>query len=151
MVLTLREFKTHCKSVLVITVYGFFLQIYTLPLHTRNIQLITLAQTTSIMPKTRRNAYDAAFKLKAIELAIEKGNRAAAYELGVNESMIRRWRKQRGELSRCKKSTKAFRGRKCRWPELEDELDWVNTQRVDGQGVSTVQIRLKARSITFCG
>ena len=59
-------FKTHCKSVLVITVYGFFLQIYTRPLHTRNIQLIALAQTTSIMPKTRRNAYDAAFKLKAI-------------------------------------------------------------------------------------
>ena len=41
--------------------------------------------------------------LKAIDLAIEKGNRAAAHELGINESMIRRWRMQRGELSCCKK------------------------------------------------
>ncbi|XP_051912149.1 uncharacterized protein LOC127594169 [Hippocampus zosterae] len=64
------------------------------------------------MTKMRRTAYIAAFKLKAIDLAIEKGNRKAAHQLGVNESMIRRWRKQRGELSRCKKTTKAFRGRK---------------------------------------
>ncbi|CAM4489584.1 unnamed protein product [Leuciscus chuanchicus] len=41
------------------------------------------------MAKTRRNAYDAAFKLKAIDLAVGKGNRAAARELGLNESMRR--------------------------------------------------------------
>lgn len=64
------------------------------------------------MTKMRRTAYIAAFKLKAIDLAIEKGNRKAAHQLGVNESMIRRWRKQRGELSHCKKTTKAFRGKK---------------------------------------
>ena len=49
------------------------------------------------MPKTRRIAYDAAFKLNAISLAIDKGNRAAAQELGINESMVRRWRKQQGD------------------------------------------------------
>jgi hypothetical protein len=47
---------------------------------------------TLIMAKTRRNTYDAAFKLKAIDLAVGKGNRAAARELGLNESMIRRWK-----------------------------------------------------------
>ncbi|KAK7096455.1 hypothetical protein V1264_016230 [Littorina saxatilis] len=100
------------------------------------------------MPKTRRQAYDAAYKLAAIDLAVEKGNRAAAQQIGVNESMIRRWRKQRGELVKCKKSTKAFRGCKARWPQLENEMeDWVNTQRADGRGVSTVQLRLKARTI----
>lgn len=100
------------------------------------------------MAKTRRNAYDAAFKLKAIDLAVGKGNRAAARELGLNESMIRRWKQQREELTQCKKTTKAFRGKKSRWPELENELeDWVNTQRADGRGVSTVQIRLKAKTI----
>jgi thiaminase len=57
------------------------------------------------MAKTRRNAYDAAFKLKAIDLAVGKGNRAAARELGLNESMIRRWKQQREELTQCKKTT----------------------------------------------
>ncbi|XP_061617681.1 uncharacterized protein LOC133471778 isoform X2 [Phyllopteryx taeniolatus] len=78
------------------------------------------------MPKTRRTAYIAAFKLKAIDLAIEKGNRSAAHELGVNESMIRRWRKQRGELSRCKKTTKAFRGKPA-YEMMENDPDWAPT------------------------
>ena len=52
------------------------------------------------MAKTQRNAYDAAFKLKAMDLAVGKGNRAAARELGLNESMIRRWKQQR-EFSGC--------------------------------------------------
>lgn len=100
------------------------------------------------MESTRRKAYDAAFKLKAIDLSIQEGNRAAARKLGVNESMVRRWRRQREELIQCQKTTKAFRGHKSRWPELENVLeDWVNTQRADGRGVSTVQIRLKAKTI----
>ena len=77
------------------------------------------------MEKTRRNAYDAAFKLKVIRLAVDEGNRAAARTLGINESMVRRWRRQHEELTRCKKTTKAFRGKKSRWPELENALeDW---------------------------
>lgn len=97
---------------------------------------------------TRRKAYNAAFKLKAINLAIENGNRAAARHFGINESMVRRWRQQREELTRCKKTTKAFRGNHSRWPELENCLeDWVNTQRAGCRGVSTVQIRLKAKEI----
>lgn len=99
------------------------------------------------MENKRRHAFDAAFKLKAIDLAVREGNRAAARTLGVNESMVRRWRRQSEELAQCKKTKKAFRGNKSRWPELEDFLeDWVNTQRANGRGVSTVQIRLKARA-----
>ncbi|XP_061662550.1 uncharacterized protein LOC133493307 [Syngnathoides biaculeatus] len=81
------------------------------------------------MPKMRRTAYIAAFKLKAIDLAMEKGNRSAAHELGVNESMIRRWRKQRGALSRCKKTTKAFRGRPA-YEMMENDPDWAPTLHV---------------------
>ena len=62
------------------------------------IILITVVIVT-IMAKTQRNAYDAAFKLKVIHLAVGKGNRAAAQELGLNES-IRRWKQQR-EFSGC--------------------------------------------------
>lgn len=61
---------------------------------------------------------------------------------------MRRWRRQQEELSQCKKTTKAFRGNHSRWPELENFLeDWVNTQRAGGRGVSTVQIRLKAKAV----
>ncbi|CAL9695003.1 unnamed protein product [Knipowitschia caucasica] len=96
----------------------------------------------------RRNAHDAAFKLQAIELADKEGNRAAARKLGIHESMVRRWKGQRDELTLCKKTTKAFRGQKSRWPELENILeDWVTTQRADSRGVSTMQIRLKAQTI----
>ncbi|XP_030635117.1 interferon-induced very large GTPase 1-like [Chanos chanos] len=92
---------------------------------------------------------DTTFKLKAIDLAAGKGNRAAAREFGLNESMIRRWKQPREELTQCKKTTKAFRGKKSRWHELENDLeDWVNAQRADGRGVSTVQIRLKTKTIT---
>ena len=66
------------------------------------------------MAKTRSNAYDAAFKLKAIDLAVGKGNRAAARELGFNDSMIRRWKQQREERTQCKKTTTAFRVKKSR-------------------------------------
>ena len=83
------------------------------------------------MPKTTRIAYDAAFKLSAISLAVEKGNRAASRELGINESMIRRWRQQREILERCKKSSKALRGKKRRQAEVKQEVeDWVNAQGV---------------------
>lgn len=100
------------------------------------------------METTRRSSYDASFKLKAIDLAIQEGNRAAARKLSVNESMVRRWRRQREELMQCQKSRKAFRGHKSRWPELENVLEeWVNTLRAGGRGVSTVQIRLKAKTI----
>ena len=44
---------------------------------------------TLIMENTGRNAYDAAFKVNAINLAVKEGNRAAAHKLGINESMVR--------------------------------------------------------------
>lgn len=92
---------------------------------------------TLIMEHTQRNAHDAAFKLKAIALAVEEGNRAAARKLGISESMVRRWRRQREELTQCENTTKAFRSNKSRWPEFENILeDWLNTQRADGQGGS---------------
>ncbi|XP_055012072.1 oocyte zinc finger protein XlCOF8.4-like isoform X2 [Boleophthalmus pectinirostris] len=82
---------------------------------------------TLLMENTRRNAHDAAFKLKAIDLAVKEGNRAAARALGINESMVRRWRRQRDELTRCKKTTKAFRGKKSRRLKLENVFEDVDT------------------------
>ena len=61
--------------------------------------------------------------------------------------MVRHWRKQRGELSSCKKTTKAFRGKKCRWPEIENDLEDWSTRNERAAEASPVQIRLKARTI----
>lgn len=60
------------------------------------------------MKSTQRSSYDASFKLKAIDLAIQEGNCAAAHKLGVNELMMRRWRRQREELMQCEKKDKSF-------------------------------------------
>ena len=62
------------------------------------------------MENTWRNAYDAAFKLKVIDRAVEEGNRAAARKLGINESMVRCWRWQREELTQCDTEEDDFSG-----------------------------------------
>lgn len=46
------------------------------------------------MERTQRSSYDAAFKLKAIDLAALEGTGDAARKLGVNESIVQRWRRQ---------------------------------------------------------
>ncbi|KAF4787660.1 zinc finger MYM-type protein 2 isoform X1 [Turdus rufiventris] len=100
------------------------------------------------MAAQRRFAYNAEFKLKAINHAKEHGNRSAAREFKVNESMVRKWRLQEDELRRAKKTKKSFRGMKARWLQLEDRLDqWISEQRAAGKRFSTVAIRLKAKAI----
>uniref|UniRef100_A0AAQ4PK96 HTH CENPB-type domain-containing protein n=2 Tax=Gasterosteus aculeatus TaxID=69293 RepID=A0AAQ4PK96_GASAC len=97
------------------------------------------------MAPTKRHAYNAEFKLKAISHAQEHGNRAAAREFNINESMVRKWRKYEDELRQVKKTTQSFRGNKARWPQLEDKVEqWVAEQRAASRSVSTVTIRMKA-------
>ncbi|KAF4093698.1 hypothetical protein AMELA_G00004910 [Ameiurus melas] len=100
------------------------------------------------MAPVKRHAYEAAFKLKAIRHAVEHGNRAAAREFNINESMVRKWRKQEEDLHQVKKTKLSFRGNKARWQQLEDILEhWVIEQRTAGRSVSTVSIRLKATAV----
>ncbi|CAI9717706.1 chimeric ERCC6-PGBD3 protein-like isoform X2 [Octopus vulgaris] len=80
------------------------------------------------MENTRRKAYDAAFKLKAINLVVEEGNRAAARKLGINESMVKRWRRQQEE----QKDDESFqRFRKAGL--LRDEEDRVRSSESDNE------------------
>lgn len=58
-------------------------------------------------------AYNAHFKLQAIAYAAEIGNRAAARHLNINESMVRKWRKQGSFLP----TKLSFRVNKARFPE----------------------------------
>ena len=93
----------------------------------------------------KRSSYTTEWKLKAIELAGANGNRKAAAELNVDESLIRRWRKQ-DELRQVKKSRKSFRGNTPRWPELKDNFKhWVLEMHSVDRSISTVSIRLEPR------
>uniref|UniRef100_A0A8C5WM40 HTH CENPB-type domain-containing protein n=1 Tax=Leptobrachium leishanense TaxID=445787 RepID=A0A8C5WM40_9ANUR len=97
---------------------------------------------------SNRHAYEADFKLNAISHAVQHGNRAAAREFNINESMVRKWRKQEDALHQVKKTKLSFRGNKARWPQLEDKIEQcVIEQRTAGRSVSTVSIRLKATAI----
>ena len=61
-------------------------------------------------------------------MATEKGNRAAAQELGINKSMRRGWRQRCGEFIRVRKR-RAFRRNKRRCPDSEKDLgDMVDTE-----------------------
>lgn len=62
------------------------------------------------MEHNRRNAFNAAFKLNGIDVAVTEGNGAAARQLRVNESMVRPWRRQREEMFNAKK-TKLLEGK----------------------------------------
>ncbi|KAF4797634.1 hypothetical protein TURU_071784 [Turdus rufiventris] len=75
------------------------------------------------MTPQRRLAYEADFKLKAINHAKQHGNRAAAREFNINESMVSKWRKQEDDLRLAKKTKKSFHEHKARWPQLEDRLE----------------------------
>lgn len=54
------------------------------------------------MAPFKRHAHDTEFKLKAISHAVEHGNRAAAREFNINESMVWKWRKQKDDLCQVK-------------------------------------------------
>ena len=63
--------------------------------------------------------------------------------MGVSEKLVRAWRKAEVNLTTMKKTKKAIRGLKARWPELEERVHrWVLEQRISERGSSTVQLRL---------
>ena len=100
------------------------------------------------MSVNSRKNYNAAFKLKALQFAKEHGTRVASKHVRFDESLVRAWRKQEDKLQQTKKTKKAFRGNNPRWSSLENQVEeWILDQRAAGRGVSTVSIRLKAKSI----
>ena len=60
------------------------------------------------MAPAKRHAYEASLKLKAIEYAVAHGNRAAARHFKINESMVRKWKKQEDALCRVKKNKLSY-------------------------------------------
>ncbi|KAH8028388.1 hypothetical protein HPB51_016501 [Rhipicephalus microplus] len=93
-------------------------------------------------------SFTAAFKLQVIDYAEEHGKRATGQKYDVDEKRVRYWMEQKDALAATYRSRKAFRRKKCKYPQLESQLlnYVVNTQR-DGYAVSTDTIRVKPLNI----
>lgn len=93
-------------------------------------------------------SFTASFKLQVTEYAEEHGKREAGRKYDVDEKRVRYWIKQKDALAATNRSRKAFRGKKCKYPELEGELvKYVIDTRNDGYAVSTDMVRVKALNI----
>lgn len=95
--------------------------------------------------KRKRTSYEAGFKLKVVEYAEIHGNSNAMRELGVNEKLVRDWRKIKETLTEMPRMKRACRGKISSFPTIEAELnDWVIAQRQDGYIVTRGLIRFRA-------
>ena len=59
---------------------------------------------------TKRNSYDAKFKLQVIEFAKNNNNCSAARKYGISEKLVRDWKKAEDTLKEIPKTKKACRG-----------------------------------------
>lgn len=95
-----------------------------------------------------RRAYAAGFKLQVVKYAEEHGKRAAGRKFDVDEKCVRCWCIQQKDIAETNRTRKAFRGKQCKFPKLEEELaEYVRTTRRDGYAVSTEMIRVKALAV----
>ena len=96
-----------------------------------------------------RRSYTVGFKLKVIECAENSGNRSAGRKWGINEKLVRDWRKKKARLTELPRKARSQRpGVKEHWPELERKLEeWILEQRLNGIGITGTMIRLKAKSL----
>ena len=98
--------------------------------------------------KRRRQSFTFEYKLKVIARAAEIGNRAAAREFKIDESMIRYWKKKRDVMTKLPKRQHTCRTGLAKFAALEKTLkDWVVSQRENSRAVTTVMIRLKAKEL----
>lgn len=100
------------------------------------------------MSGQKRKSYTADFKLKAIERAEHMSNRKAALELGIGESSIRDWRKDKDALMKINPRKRARRGPRAKLPTLEKDLkEWILSQREQKHCVSTQPIETQAKQL----
>jgi hypothetical protein len=96
----------------------------------------------------QRKSYRAIFKLQVVDFTKEKGNREAARKFNIGETSIREWRKEEAAMMGLHQKKREMRYRRCFWPELEKTLvEWVLSERLKGNKVSTNRILLKARRL----
>ncbi|KAL7988948.1 hypothetical protein Chor_007867 [Crotalus horridus] len=121
------------------------------PVHTVQHQCIQYSiqmsnsQDPIMAPPARRKKYEASFKLKVVNFAMEHNNCAAARQYGVTEKMVRDWKANEKALKSMPRGKCALRRGTSHWPELEKHVaDMVNEHRQNGYVVTRNKIRLFA-------
>ena len=67
--------------------------------------------------------YSASFKLQVIKFASDNSNNSAASrKFGIDEKLVRDWRRKIDNIKSLPKTKCADRGRKCQWPELKKKV-----------------------------
>ena len=91
----------------------------------------------------RRTTYTVKEKIRAVLFAEAHGNRACARHFDIDESRVRRWRKQKVKLSKKKVASKSLHaGPEPRWNDLERKVfECIEKNRQDGIGLSGTMIR----------
>ncbi|KAG0429613.1 hypothetical protein HPB47_023439 [Ixodes persulcatus] len=94
------------------------------------------------------NSYTTGYKLKVIEFVLENGKRAAGRKFDVDEKCVRRWCAQKEALENTNSKKRAFRGKPCKFPELEeDSFRYVTEVRNDGFALTMDMLRVKALAL----
>ena len=80
-----------------------------------------------MLSKVKRMKYSASFKLQVVKFASDNSNNSAASrKFGIDEKLVRDWRRKIDNIKSLPKTKCADRGRKCQWPELEKKvIEWV--------------------------
>ena len=100
--------------------------------------------------------YSASFKLQVVKFASDNSNNSAASrKFGIDEKLVRDWRRKIDNIKSLSKTKCADCGRKCQWPELEKKVvEWVEENRKSGLAVTRRQELSKEmveRSFKKCG
>ena len=83
--------------------------------------------------KRARQSFTFEYKLKVIARADEIGNRAAAREFEIDESMIRYWQKKKDVMTKLPKRQRTCRTGIAKFPALERTLkEWIISLREAG-------------------
>ena len=100
-----------------------------------------------MLSKVKRMKYSASFKLQVVKFASDNSNNSAASrKFGIDEKLVRDWRRKIDNIKSLPKTKCADRGRKCQWPELEKKVvEWVEENRKSGLAVTRNLIRLHAK------
>ena len=91
--------------------------------------------------------YSVSFKLQVVRFASDNSNNSAASrKFGIDEKLVRDWRRKIDNIKSLPKTKCADRGRKCQWPELKKKVvEWVEENRKSGLAVTRNLICLHAK------
>ena len=92
----------------------------------------------------KRMRYDAGFKLKVVELALQTSNINAVCHYSVDEKQVREWKKAECVLKEMPKKSKCNQKNPPKWPKLEDVAKWMSENRQSSLFVTRTQIFLFA-------